>query len=142
MKRKGLFLCFIVFMFSNCFLLFAWPPLHDAAKAGNTGNVIALINSEKFDVNEKASVGWTPLHMAARYGSHEMVNAILKAGGIKSLYEKTSDGWTALHLAARNGSHEMVSHFWKPEESEASMKKLVKAGLLYISQQDMAALRW
>lgn len=103
--------------------------LVDAAKAGDLGKVRALLDSNFLLASQRLPGGESPLMAALYRGHHDVVEAIIDAGGEidvfaaaatgrsedlrRELNEKTVnayayDGWTPLHLAAFFG-HEHVA---------------------------------
>jgi len=74
-------------------------PLHQAARNGDTGAVVALLDSGKFDINERWQ-NWPPLLYASSYGHVDTVRLLLDRGaGIDARHT----GRSALTLAALNG---------------------------------------
>jgi ankyrin repeat protein len=66
-------------------------PLHQAATNGDITRVIALLQTDKYDINARDSGGYTPLERAAQNGHDEVANILLQAGAIAShlLQDKT-----------------------------------------------------
>ncbi|KAF7201380.1 ankyrin repeat domain-containing protein 66 [Nothobranchius furzeri] len=76
--------------------------LHQAAAAGNIGNVKKLL-AQKYNPNQR-DIDWgdkTPLHWAAAKGHTEVVRILVEHGARPCL--KTEHGWTPVHFAAEAG---------------------------------------
>jgi len=79
--------------------------LHEAALAGDTAKVTALLASGK-DVNEKDEDGKTPLHNCAQEGHLECMQFLISKGA--DVNAKDSGENTALHKAAFRGNKPCV----------------------------------
>ena len=82
--------------------------LHDAARAGNLGQIRRLVQEEEMvDVN--ARHGWweqTALHAAARYGQSDTIQFLIDSKA--DIEARDRHGETALHVAAAYGQTEAV----------------------------------
>jgi ankyrin repeat protein len=108
MKPIGL-LCVIlvlVFMVGGCKKKSAetTTPLHNAAQAGDTEQVRALLSGG--DVNAKDKVGRTPLHRAADSGFKGIVELLIANGA--HINAKDKDGHSPLYFAAIRGRRDVV----------------------------------
>ncbi|XP_077991808.1 uncharacterized protein LOC144446017 [Glandiceps talaboti] len=77
--------------------------LHEAASMGDSDLLEELIDSQKFDVNQK-DVEWnnrTPLHWASIKGHSESIRVLIEHGS--KVGARTDTGWTAAHFAAEGG---------------------------------------
>ncbi|KAM3594888.1 uncharacterized protein V6R79_015390 [Siganus canaliculatus] len=77
--------------------------LHQAAAAGNFGDVIEMLTWKTCNPNQK-DIDWshkTPLHWAAAKGHTEIVRILIEHGARPCL--RTEHGWTPAHFAAESG---------------------------------------
>jgi ankyrin repeat protein len=74
-----------------------WAPLHNAALAGTTQTIEALIRAGA-DVDARDTDGRTPLHIACTYPRPQIVETLVAAGA--SLDVRDKDGASPLHRAA------------------------------------------
>ena len=84
-----------------------FSALHCSSYFGIAEVANALIEMNKWDVNQRDSAGMTPLIWAARYGNEEVVGLLLREKHIQPDQPDTNYGRTALSWAAENG-HEGV----------------------------------
>ena len=80
----------------------ATTPTHEAAEAGDTKRLEALLDKDPDLINAKNDSGIQPLHMAAWEGHDEAVTLLLDRGA--NIAARDSGDWTALHFAA-SGDH-------------------------------------
>ena len=83
-----------------------YAALLDAARAGNTDEVLGLVNrpTDPADVNGASNDGSTAIIVAAEKGHAATVAALAEAGAAVDAGD--SLGWTPLHFAAINGHAE------------------------------------
>lgn len=77
-----------------------WTPLHEAARAGNTGAVRALLRRGAC-IDARNNAGHTPLHLAARAGEQAAAKVLIAGGADTSARDKA--GCTPADVAARYG---------------------------------------
>ena len=75
----------------------------------------ALINTNRWDVNQRDSAGMTPLIWAARYGNRQVVSLLLRKQDIQPDQQDANYGRTALSWAAGNGHEGVVRLFLGPQ---------------------------
>jgi ankyrin repeat protein len=80
-------------------------PLHEAAKAGDAGQVQLLVSSGS-NVNARDEQGRRPLHHAAASGRKETAELLIANGA--DVNATSEDGCTPLHAAASEGQRELV----------------------------------
>ena len=86
----------------------SFSALHCISYFGLAAVANALINMNRWDVNQRDGAGMTPLMWAARCGRGEVVRLLLRKKDIKPDQEDASDGRTALSWAAGNGHEGIV----------------------------------
>ncbi|XP_038057826.1 ankyrin repeat domain-containing protein 66-like isoform X1 [Patiria miniata] len=77
--------------------------VHEAAAAGDSEQILNLLNLGKYDVNQK-DAEWhdrTPLHWAAIKGHAESIRVLVDYGA--NVDAVTDSGWTPAHFAAEIG---------------------------------------
>ncbi|XP_070557137.1 ankyrin repeat domain-containing protein 66-like [Ptychodera flava] len=77
--------------------------LHEAASMGDSDLLEELIDSQKYDVNQK-DAEWsnrTPLHWAAIKGHSECIRILIENGSKSGA--RTDTGYTSTHFAAEGG---------------------------------------
>jgi len=93
----------------NSFKTFS--ALHCISYFGLSGVAVDLIESKRWDVNQKDSAGLTPLMWAAMYGREDVVKFLLKRKDIQPDMRDTEHGRTAHSWAARDGREGVVKNF-------------------------------
>ena len=88
-----------------------FPALHCISYLGVAQLVIDLIQTKRWDVNQRDSVGRTPLIWAARYGREDVVKLLLQQKHIQPDRPDTRYGQTALSWAAESGHEGVVRLF-------------------------------
>jgi ankyrin repeat protein len=83
-----------------------WSPLHYAATGGSAA-IVRLLLSKGAALEARSPNGSTPLMMAARYGNEEAVDALLAAGGDRTL--KNDLGMDASAFAASAGRDKLAA---------------------------------
>ena len=83
-----------------------WSPLHYAATGGSAA-IVKLLLSNGARLEARSPNGSTPLMMAARYGNEEAVDALLAAGGDRTL--KNDLGMDASAFAASAGRDRLAA---------------------------------
>ena len=83
-----------------------WSPLHYAATGGSAA-IVRLLLSKGAVLEARSPNGSTPLMMAARYGNEEAVDALLAAGGDRTL--KNDLGMDASAFAASAGRERLAA---------------------------------
>ncbi|CAH9127103.1 unnamed protein product [Cuscuta epithymum] len=87
--------------------------LHSAARAGNVGEVVAMIGGcgegelDEF-LSKQNQSGETALYVAAEYGYVELVKEMIKHYVLRSAGLKARNGFDAFHVAAKRGDIEIV----------------------------------
>ncbi|XP_033645014.1 ankyrin repeat domain-containing protein 66-like [Asterias rubens] len=77
--------------------------VHEAAAAGDSEQILNLLNLGKYDVNQK-DAEWhdrTPLHWAAIKGHGESIRVLVDYGA--NIDAVTDSGWTPAHFSAELG---------------------------------------
>ncbi len=83
-----------------------WSPQHEAALAGKSDALVALLRAgAPVDLKEPTN-GGTPLHVAAFNGHLDVVKVLVGAGAKVNARDK--DGWTALSQARDQGFPQIV----------------------------------
>ena len=83
-----------------------WSPLHYAATGGSAA-IVKLLLSKGALLEARSPNGSTPLMLAARYGNEEAVDALLAAGGDRTL--KNDLGMDASAFAASAGRERLAA---------------------------------
>jgi len=92
-----------------------FPALHCVSYFGIAELANTLIETNRWDVNQKDSAGMTPLIWAARYGHEGVVRLFLREKHIHPDQQDTNYGRTALPWAAEYGHEGVVRFFLSPE---------------------------
>jgi len=88
-----------------------FSALHCVSYFGIAEVAIDLITVNRWDVNQRDSVGWTPLMWAAKYGREAVVKLLLEQKHIQPDAHDTQYGRTALSWAAGGGCDGVVRLF-------------------------------
>ena len=94
-----------------------FSALHCISYFGIAEVANALVNMNKWDVNQRDGAGMTPLIWAARYGREEVVRLLLREKDIHPDQKDADSGRTALSWAAGNGHEGVVRLFLGPRLS-------------------------
>ena len=92
-----------------------FSALHCISYFGIPEVTYALIKMNRWDMNQRDSLGVTPLIWAARYGHEEVVKLLLREKHIQPDQQDTNNGRTALSWAAGNGHEGVVRLFLAPQ---------------------------
>ena len=65
-------------------------PIEAAAIVGRTNCALAIVNSEREDVNRINSFGYSPLHLGAAWGRTELVKRLVECGA--DMQQRTERG--------------------------------------------------
>jgi hypothetical protein len=84
----------------------AGTTIHDAAKRGDLGKIVALLQANPDLVFSKDNDGWTPLHWAVSAGHKDVVELLLNYKA--EVNASANNGWTPLKLAMLRGQMDMV----------------------------------
>ena len=101
--------------FDNCPDDKPFSALHCISYFGVHGVTNTLINMNRWDANQRDSLGMTPLIWAARYGHEEVVGLLLRTKQIQPDKKDTNYERTALSWAAENGHEGVVRLFLGPQ---------------------------
>ena len=102
--NKWMFLSLSYFIIVQS-LVYAIPPLHDAATIGDETRVIQLLKSGA-TINEQDERGWTPLHYALAQGNRTTVWLLLEHGA--DINCAGHDGETPLDVAYPSFYNDMI----------------------------------
>ena len=91
-----------------------FSALHCISYFGIAEVANTLIETKRFDVNQRDSAGVTPLIWAARYGHEKMVELLLRERHVQPDWYDMNYRRTALSWAAGNGHVEVVRLFLGP----------------------------
>ena len=91
-----------------------FSALHCISYFGIAEVANTLINTNRWDVNQRDGAGTTPLIWAARYGHEEVVRSLLRKKQIQPDIPDSNYGRTALSWAAGNGHEGVVRLFLAP----------------------------
>ena len=91
-----------------------WTVLHDAARAGDPGCMLLLLQQEqhKSDVNVLTADGKTPLMVACKHGNRDIVKLLLVRGADCTL--KDAAGQDALAIAKQQQDEQKAGHTSEP----------------------------
>ena len=93
----------------------SFSALHCISYFGIAEVANALIDMNRWDVNQRDGAGMTPLIWAARYGHEEVVRLLLRNRHIQPDHQDAHTGRTALSWAAGNGHEAVVRLFLGPQ---------------------------
>lgn len=82
--------------------------IHEAAAAGKSENVAALVAENPAAINSYSADGFTPLSLAAFFGEREVAQWLLANGADVNAVAKNATGYTALTGAVARGDTEIV----------------------------------
>jgi len=99
---------------SRASTLTRFSPLHYISYLGIAQVASALLEMDKWDMNQSDSAGITPLIWAASCGHEEVVELLLQQKDIQPDLPDTNGGRTALSWAAGNGHEGVVRIFLGP----------------------------
>ena len=97
--------------------------LHDAAQAGDTAAVRAILSADPYRVTDRRDDRLTPLHLAASAGHADIAGLLLRASANPNA--RGYGGFTPLHAAAEHGRLEIVRDLL---DHGASTKAMSEAG--------------
>ena len=92
-----------------------FSALHSISYFGIPAITITLLKMNRWDVNQRDSLGVTPLIWAARYGHEEVARLLLQEKNLRPDGPDRNNGRTALSWAARNGHEGVVRLFLAPQ---------------------------
>nr|CAD7423050.1 unnamed protein product [Timema monikensis] len=98
-------------------------PIHVAAEAGNTPAFLALLASNKLDVNKVNDLGDTAFHTAAKKlkaqrGNHDRFIETLLSKSDINVNIASRKNYTGLHWAAKRGCRDTVENLLKLREHD------------------------
>ena len=99
----------------KCPVVKPFSALHCISYFGIADVADTLMNTNRWDVNERDSTGMTPLIWAAKYGHEEVVRLLLRQKHIQPDQQDVNFGRTALSWAAGNGYEGVVRLFLEPQ---------------------------
>ncbi|MHB9134068.1 MAG: ankyrin repeat domain-containing protein [Armatimonadota bacterium] len=108
----------------------AWAgEIHDAAKAGDTVKLEALLKADDKLLTAKDDNGLTPLHWAAAAGKISVVQLLLDKGADVNAVD--TSGRTPLHGAAGNGQKDIIEKLLLPKGAKLDARDNTDATPLY-----------
>jgi len=99
----------------KCPVVKPFSALHCISYFGIADVADTLMNTNRWDVNERDSTSMTPLIWAAKYGHEEVVRLLLRQKHIQPDQQDVNFGRTALSWAAGNGYEGVVRLFLEPQ---------------------------
>lgn len=115
------------------------PPLHEAAKGGNTTTVAGLLSANQRSIAARDSSGGTALHVAAAYGQKDVAELLLAKGA--SVNDSQNDlRVTPLHLAAGNDHVEVAALLLANGADVRALNKFGQTPLMVADCQRRAAV--
>lgn len=82
--------------------------IHEAAAAGKSERVAALVRENPAAINSFAADGFAPLALAAFFGHRDLAESLLDQGADVNAVSKNATGYTALSGAVARGDAEIV----------------------------------